>query len=79
MLKEIKGSTVSFPNQHEVYPRSSIPHQHRQIIKAKFSNIVQWYGPGEDAKLELQRFRGETDNECSVVHRVEKEKNEEKE
>jgi hypothetical protein len=31
------------------------------------------------SKLELQRFRGETDNECSVIHRVEKEKKEQKE
>ena len=75
MLEEIEGSTISLSNQHEVYPRSSIPHQHRQIIISTFSNIVQRYPPCEDAELELQRFRCKADDECSEIHGVEKEQN----
>jgi hypothetical protein len=79
MLEEIEGSTISLSNQHKVYPRSSIPHQHWQIIMATFSDIVQRYRPCEDAELELQRFRGEADSECSVIHQVEEEENKKEE
>ena len=59
-----------------MYSRSSVPHQYRQIITATFPNVVQRYCPCEDAEFELQRFLGKADNESSVIHRVEKEENE---
>ena len=44
-----------------------------------FLNVIPRHCPGEDAKCELQRLRGETNDECPVVHRVEQETHEEKE
>ena len=76
MLQEIERCAVSLTNAHEVYPCSPHPHQHWDIIETTFFNVIQWNYPCKDAKCEIQRLRGETDNECSVVHRVEKEQTE---
>jgi hypothetical protein len=38
-----------------------------------FFDIVQGHNPGKDTNFEREGLLGEMDNQCPVVHRVEKE------
>jgi len=67
ILQEIERSAIPFSNEHEVYPCSSIFHNHGQLIKTAILNTIHWYCPGKNTKGELQGVWGETDQEGSVV------------
>jgi len=73
MVQEVEGGAVSPPNAHEVYPRTSQPHQRGCVIEAADLDVLQRHLPGEEAEPEHQTLRGQTDDERSVVDGVEEE------
>ena len=77
MLQEIERGAISFVNDHEVDPCSSHFYQQRYLIDMAFIDVIQRHFPGKDAKFELEGLRCQMDDQCLVVHWVEKEKEEE--